>query len=50
MLGNFSRKINILKKKSGILLECQMVWIHSVGPDWNPNYLQRLLADDKRCY
>ena len=54
MLGDFSRfychltffKINVFKKNSGTLSDCQIVWVqikfrHSVGPELSPNCLQR---------
>ena len=63
MLGNFSFfccrlltffKIDFSKKSFWILLECQMVWIHTrtgilhfVGPDLSPNCLQRLSEGHK---
>ena len=33
--------------EKGTLSESQTVWIQSVGPDLDPNCLQRLSADDK---
>ena len=33
---------------TGIPSECQLVWIHNVGPDLGPNCLQRLSADETK--
>ena len=48
----FSKSVCLLlfseKKKSGISVECQAVWIQIMPfrPDLGPNCLQRLSADD----
>ena len=34
---------------SETLSECQTDWIYFVGPDLDPNCLQRSSADDKNC-